>query len=135
MRSIPYGYRIENGQAVIDETEAQVVQQVFQMYLSGKSLRSISREIGINRQHCGISKLLEDQKYLGTSFYPAIIEKALFEEVQKARQKSRERYAKSPQASDEAKVSTSFKMAPVTQQMQDPFEQAQYVFSLIKAKE
>ena len=135
MRMIPYGYRVENGRAVIDEKEAQNVQQAFQMYLSGKSLRSISRCLGINRQFCGISRLLEDQKYMGTNFYPKIIERTLFEEVQKVRQQSRKKYTRRTRESAKAKVFTSFRMAPAVQQMQDPFEQAQYVFSLIEAKE
>ena len=35
MRHIPYGYRIENGRAAIDETQAATVRELFQNYISG----------------------------------------------------------------------------------------------------
>lgn len=135
MRSIPYGYRIEDGQAVIDEKEGQIVKQAYQAYLSGKSLNTISNILGINRNHCGIANLLQDRRYLGTSFYPSIIDSDLFEEVQLAREKSRKKYIRCKQKIGKAKVQTSFIMMPIKQHMKDPFEQAQYVFSLIKVKE
>lgn len=47
---IPYGYRIENGKAVVDETAAGQVRQLFENYLSGDSLKKrpktqVSQEI------------------------------------------------------------------------------------------
>ena len=38
MEHIPYGYRIENGTAVIDEMAAEQVQRMFVNYLNGDSL-------------------------------------------------------------------------------------------------
>lgn len=38
MRHIPYGYRIENGRAVIDEEQAATVREFFQNYISGMAL-------------------------------------------------------------------------------------------------
>ena len=38
MRHIPYGYRIENGRAAIDETQAATVRELFQNYISGMAL-------------------------------------------------------------------------------------------------
>ena len=35
MRHIPYGYRIENGRAVIDEEQVATVREFFQNYISG----------------------------------------------------------------------------------------------------
>lgn len=135
MRSIPYGYRIENGRAVIDEKEGPIVQQAFQLYLSGQSLRNIGIELGINRFHRGISNILEDKKYLGTEFYPAIVEKALFDEVQEVRAKSRKKHARPARLCQEPLILTSFSMDPVKKHLNDPFEQAQYVFTLIQPKE
>ena len=38
MEHIPYGYRIENGTAVIDEMAAEQVKRMFVNYLNGDSL-------------------------------------------------------------------------------------------------
>lgn len=38
LRQIPIGYRIENGKAVIDVKEAELIRCVFRYYLEGMSL-------------------------------------------------------------------------------------------------
>lgn len=38
MRHIPYGYRIENGLAVVDEEKVAVVRKLFHNYISGLAL-------------------------------------------------------------------------------------------------
>lgn len=43
MRHIPYGYKIENGMAVIDEKEAAVVREFFDCYISGLALMASPR--------------------------------------------------------------------------------------------
>ena len=135
MRSIPFGYRVENGMAVIDEEEGAKVRQAFQLYLAGRSLRSISKELCIGRGHGGISKILEDKKYLGTSYYPPIIEKELFEGVREIRAQKIQKYAKPERVHLHPQVITCFHMKWSKKAYEDPFEQAQYVFSLIQPKE
>ena len=135
MRSIPFGYRIINGTAVIDEKEGAAIRQAFELYLSGKSLATIGTELGINKYHTGVAKILENQKYLGTDFYPAIIDIELFDRVQTARAASRKKHARPGRIHLEAEVKTEFKMEPRKQALSDPFEQAQYVYGLIQAKE
>ena len=135
MRSIPFGYRIENGTAVIDEKEGPIVRQAFRMYLEKKALRTIGQELGISRFHKGIANILENKKYLGTDFYPRIIEDELFAEVQEVRALSKKKHARSGRSHVKAEIATKFRMEPVTQNFTDPFEQAQYVFGLIQAKE
>ncbi len=135
MRSIPFGYRIINGTAEIDEKEGAAIQKAFDMYLSGKALSTIGKELGINKYHAGVAKILENQKYLGTDFYPAIVEKELFDKVQQARAASRKKHARPGRIHQDAQVNTTFKMEPMKQVLTDPFEQAQYVYGLIQAKE
>ncbi len=135
MRTIPYGYRIVNGAAVIDEPEAGNVQNAFKKYASGHSLTAIMKDLGIDRCHARILRILEDRKYLGTDFYPAIIEKDLFEQVQRQREKSREKHAKHMKDREAPKAATVFAFAPAREYYKDPFEQAQYIYTLIEAKE
>lgn len=51
MRSIPYGYEFKSGMPCILPEEAEKVKQAFNLYLSGESLRAISRKTGINRNY------------------------------------------------------------------------------------
>ena len=42
-----FGYRIENGYAVVDEASAGQIQQIFQFYLEGDSLTTAAKKAGI----------------------------------------------------------------------------------------
>ena len=46
MRHIPYGYRIENGRAVIDGEQAVTVREFFQNYISGMALMPAAENAG-----------------------------------------------------------------------------------------
>jgi hypothetical protein len=135
MRSIPYGYRIENGKAFLNEEEAKKVRAAFARYADGDSMYVIQRELKIDRYHRGISKLLEDQKYRGTDFYPAIVDEELFNRVQKVRVKRKKEHARPPRKRAEPVVAMEFVLKSVKQQMKDPFAQAQYVYKQIQMKE
>ena len=78
LRQIPIGYRIENGKAVIDENEAELIRSVFRYYLEGMSLNGISEKTGIGNSHGGISAILTKRCYLGDRFYPAIVDAETF---------------------------------------------------------
>ena len=47
MRHIPYGYKIENGMAVIDEEEAAMVRKFFDYYISGLALMAAAKKMGL----------------------------------------------------------------------------------------
>lgn len=94
-RHMPLGYRIENGKAVIAPEAAAIVRQVFKDYSSGTSTYRLAKELtkmGVPNashkpswNHGSIGKILENRKYLGDAFYPPMIDKELFEQVQKRR--------------------------------------------------
>jgi len=135
MRTIPYGYRIENGLAVVDESESKAVKQAFEFYLNGDSLQGISDKLGINRSHSGMLNLLTDKRYIGTDFYPSLINKELFDQVQKAHQERKQLHNRPLLPVKPTKVCTDFEMEPIVQHLNDPYAQAQYVYALIKEKE
>ena len=48
MGHTPYGYRIENGKAVIDEAAATQVRELYKNYLSGLSLTNAAKKAGLD---------------------------------------------------------------------------------------
>jgi hypothetical protein len=135
MRTIPYGYRIEDGLAIADESESKALQQAFEFYLKGDSLQVISDKLGINHSHSGMLNLLADKRYLGTDFYPSLINKELFDQVQKEHQKRKQLHSRPLLPVKPIKVCADFEMEPIMRRLDDPYAQAQYVYTLIKEKE
>lgn len=135
MRSIPYGYRFENGTGVICQDEAERVKKAFELYLYGESLRTIGSKVGINRAHMGISYILADDRYKGTDLYPKIIDEELFESVASKRKERKKAHKRSAYSSDRPKAITEFTLDVKGDDCKDPFQQAQYIYSLIKGKE
>ena len=88
-RTLPFGYRINDGEIVIDAPEAKVVRMVFDEYVRGVSYVEIAEML----QHTGvryhantpvwnkqmINRMLENSKYIGTGDYPRIIDDVVFE--------------------------------------------------------
>jgi len=136
MSHMPFGYRIENGIAVIDGENAAKVRLLYQSYLAGQSLANAAKTAGIKAFHKKTSDILQNVRYLGDDFYPAIIDSDTFtkvgtEIIRRAVKLGRvfERKAKPRPI-----IPAAFQMSPVKQQFEDPFEQAAYVYSLIQAE-
>ena len=77
----PFGYKIVDGKAIIDETDAAILKKLYQNYLAGKSLDTSAKEAGINCSHTSASKLLLNKKYLGDDYYPPLIDKETYDMV------------------------------------------------------
>ena len=60
MSYTPFGYRIENGKAVIDIEAAEQIKALFHSYLSGDSLATAAKKAGINTYHSGIGRMLRN---------------------------------------------------------------------------
>ena len=71
MGHTPYGYRIENGAAVINEAEAECVRRIFNNYISGMSLREAAKAAGHPLVHSTVKRMLTKKYYCGDDFYPA----------------------------------------------------------------
>ena len=82
MGHTPYGYRIENGIAVIDEKAAEKLRKLYENYLTGMALKAAAAEAGINTYHGTAKRLLMTRHYIGDDFYPAIIDATVFQNVQ-----------------------------------------------------
>lgn len=86
-RHIPYGYKIENGKTVVEQQEAETIHRIYNQYAKGLSYKKIAEQLtesGIrympdkpqwNKNM--VARILQNQNYLGTVKYPAILEKDL----------------------------------------------------------
>lgn len=134
---LPYGYRIVNGAAVIDEAQAAQVRGIYEAYLSGKGYMDAARSVGLEMFHGSVKRMLQTRYYLGDDFYPAIIEREIFEAAEAER--LRRAKALGRQGGQKPKavrpVPTRFRMNTVTQKYKDPYKQAAYAYSLIESEE
>lgn len=136
MKHIPYGYRIENGMAVVDEVEADAVRKFFDYYISGLALMAAAEKVGLKLYHGSAGRILRNVKYLGDDYYPAIIDKATFdkaEEIRMSRAKALGR-VREPEVKQAEPFQTKFTMPAVKIIYDDPFVQAAYAYSLIESE-
>lgn len=137
MNHIPYGYRIENGKAVVDEKAARQARTLFEAYLSGDSLDKAAKKAGITAFHAEIGRMLRNSRYLGDGYYPAIIDPDMFAaaEAERVRRAEKLGRVREPKEEKEVVYPTAFHMNEETQLFDDPFELAEYAYSLIESEE
>lgn len=83
LRTVLYGYKIENLQFVIVPEEAGVVKNIFSDYISGKTMKQVAEGLTKNNviyykdksiwTKNAICRILENEHYAGDYEYPAII--------------------------------------------------------------
>ena len=104
MEHIPYGYRIENGKAAVDETAAEQVRSLFENYLSGDSLKKAAENAGITGNHGTIKLMLQNRRYPGDKFYPPIISDEMFNAAAEELQNRAERLGRNGHVRKERSV-------------------------------
>ena len=136
MSHTPFGYRIANGIAVIDELAAEQIKALFDAYLSGDSLAAAAQKVGILSSHAAIGKMLRNTRYLGDDYYPAIIDTTTFIATETERIRRAEKLGRvfEPKAKDEVVYPTAFRFKEGTEQFDDPFLQSEYAYSLIESE-
>ncbi|MCQ4936045.1 recombinase family protein [Anaerotignum propionicum] len=98
---MPIGYVMVNGKIQIDKEKFKIVKKIYSEYLKGKSLVAIAKALSekevpnannkTNWTHSAVGRILENNKYKGDEFYPELIDKATFDEVQvKRKQKEKQ---------------------------------------------
>jgi hypothetical protein len=137
MGHTPYGYKIENGAAFIDEEKANRIQAFFKEYLSGLSLSAAAKKAGINTYHGTAGNMLRNKKYLGDEFYPAIVDKETFKQAEIERQKRARKLGRVYESKEQEKPEQDFDftIGSIDEDYEDPFTQAEYVYGLIRRKE
>ena len=131
----PYGYRIVGGKAVIDEDQATNIRKMCEDYLSGKSLVKAAASVGLSMSHTQVRRFIQNPRYLGDGFYPAILSEdiALKIEAERARrEKALGRDSRKKRAAPAGTVFTEFSAPKITMKYKDPVRQAEYAYSLIQ---
>lgn len=92
-RNLPYGYYFTKGCIAIQPQERAIVKEIYDSYLSGKSLLNIASELNeqsiefmpgvIGWNKARIKRILEDERYLGNDAYPVIITQETYDAIQK----------------------------------------------------
>ncbi len=137
MEHTPYGYRIVQGKAVIDDQEAANLRKICENYLSGMSFMKAAADVGIIMKHSGVKHMIQNKRYLGDDFYPAILTEETarrIEEERLRREKALGRDKLCRKEDDAAPIPTSFKMPKVQMKYEDPIKQAEYAYSLIESE-
>ena len=131
MGNIPYGYRIENGTAVIDKTAAEQVQRMFADYLNGASLTRAAENAGIRANHGSVKLMLRNRRYLGDGFYPQIISEELFNAAAAECETRTERLGRNGCIRKErsANVPARFLFESASDYFDDPVQQQPCVFT------
>ena len=98
MRSIrkqPFGYRIEHGEIVLHESEAETVRWIFETYLAGATYgtlvgtlqeRGIPYDVGKPWNKNMVARILEDRRYIGEGGFPQILKQEQFDASQVSKQ-------------------------------------------------
>lgn len=94
-RTILYGYQVEDGKTKIKTDEAEIVKEIFSLYISGKTLNAIasflnSRNVAYFQDEVRwnkniINRMIENKKYMGTDIYPTIISSTAFQQAEKVK--------------------------------------------------
>ena len=105
---VPLGYKIENHKLAIDPDTAHIVQEAFQLYANGETVADICRKFnsagyktakGVAFNRNSFKSMFRNERYIGVYTYkdirieggvPAIIDKELFETVQRRLSKNAE---------------------------------------------
>ena len=133
---IPYGYRIEDGKAVVDEVQAEQVRTFFKEYISGKALMVAAEMVGLKLFHGSAGRMLRNTHYLGDEYYPAIIDQELFDKAEEERQSRASQLGRVRElkVKEMPAVPLHFKMERQAKVFYDPYEQAEYAYSLIESE-
>ena len=136
MGHTPFGYRIENGVAMIDEPAATKLQQLYKNDLSGMSLSKAAAEAGIPTYRGTAKRLMGTVHYLGDSFYPAIIDKETYQEAQKERKRRATKLGRDNKQTQmrTIQIPIRFHMGEVTALHDNLMKQAEYLYSLIESE-
>lgn len=131
---VPLGYKIEKGKAVIDEIQAEQIRGIYAGYISGLSYIEAAKAAGVMIRHTGVRNILMNKRYLGDDYYPAIIDQETFERAEAERISRQTKSGKLfiDTQTKEKVLATKFYMPRLEKKFEDPFKQAEYIYSQIE---
>lgn len=135
MGHIPYGYKIVDGKAAVDEEQAENIREFYNGYISGLTLKGAAEKVGLSLCHGSADRMLRNKHYLGDDFYPPIIDKETFDKAEGVRleRASTQGKIRKLEKTINPRVNTNFTIPKVDITYTDPFKQAEYVYGLIES--
>ena len=95
-RKLPFGYRMEFGEVVIDPVESRWVIYIYEQYILGESFKSISDTLTATGVRYDadkpwnknmVARILQDRRYVGEDNYIQIVDDNIFQQVDQKRNK------------------------------------------------
>ena len=126
-----YGYRIIDGIAKIDESDASAIRAIFSGYISGMSLREAAENARKPMVHSMVKRIIRNICYIGDDFYPALLSRQTFSKANAELIRRAEKYG-SKKRLQPPQVHTEFFFSEPTEHYDDPVKQAEYIYSLIE---
>ena len=137
MEHTPYGYEIVNGKAVVNKEKAVIILKICENYLNGMSLEKAAGAAGLTMGHCRVKRLLQNKRYLGDDFYPAILSEDLVCRIKEEMLKREKALGRDHRKHKEIKqpiIYSSFSIPRIPPKYKDPCKQAEFAYSLIQSE-
>lgn len=87
-RNMLFGYKVENGQKVIEEKESKIVVEIYTRYLKRETVLAIANDLTKRRieyvpsryewNKPRVLRVVKDERYIGTDKFPPLIDKSVF---------------------------------------------------------
>lgn len=136
MGHTPFGYRIENGKAVVNEEQAGQIRTLYEGYLGGLALMEAAKAAGLRLYHGSAKRMMQNRHYLGDAYYPVIIDQNTFDAALAEQQKRAKALGRvyEPKEAEATPPAMQFTIGRVAQKYEDPFKQAEYAYGLIESE-
>ena len=104
-RKQPFGYRMTLGEITILPEEAETVRSIYLQYIAGISFKQLAEQLQAEEVPYDedkswnknmVSRILEDDRYIGQKEFPALITAEQFDAAQKRRKEMRPAYKQTP---------------------------------------
>ena len=104
-RKQPFGYKMELGEIVPQPQEAETVRSIYLQYLAGASFKQLAEQLQTEDVPYDVDKpwnknmvarILEDDRYIGEKYFPALIPTEQFRAAQERRKEMRPEYKQTP---------------------------------------
>lgn len=104
-RKQPFGYKMELGEIVPQPQEAETVRSIYLQYLAGASFKQLAEQLQTEDVPYDVDKpwnknmvarILEDDRYIGEKYFPALIPTEQFHAAQERRKEMRPEYKQTP---------------------------------------
>jgi hypothetical protein len=112
------------------------VRTLFEAYLAGDSMNTAAEKVGIQASHSEITRMLTNVRYAGDEYYPAIISRNTLVAAAEERLRRAEKLGRIREPKEEKGIvmPIAFRMREETEQFDDPFQQAEYAYSMIETE-